>query len=71
MCQYFNVNRLPKFVVLRPESENRFFQFPLAYRKSAFNLWQFCVSFWSEAYTQYEFPAPGASVITDDWNGWF
>ena len=70
MCQYFNINRLPKFIVLRPESENRFFQFPLAYRKSAWNLWQFSVAFWSEAYTQFEFPSPGESVITDDWDGY-
>ena len=25
MCEYLHVHRLPKFIVLRPESENRFF----------------------------------------------
>ena len=28
MCQYFDVHRLPKFVLLRPETENWFFKMP-------------------------------------------
>ena len=38
--------------------------------KSAYNLWMFSAHFWEEAYTQYEFPPPGHTVIRDDWMGW-
>ena len=52
MCRYFHVpSVLPKFIVLRPESGNRFFWFPLAYRKNPDNLKKFAVEKWKEAYT--------------------
>jgi len=70
MCQYFDVTRLPKFIVLRPETETRFFKMPLAYRKNPYNLWRFAVDFWSETYTSFDFPMPNESVRKDDWQTW-
>ena len=70
MCQYFDINRLPKFVVLRPETETKFFKMPQAYRKNPYNLWRFAVSFWPEAYTQWDFPAEGEFVRKNDWGTW-
>ena len=71
MCEYLHLTRLPKFIVLRPESGNRFFQFPLAYRKSPTNLYKFAVEFWQDAYTQHEFVRPGQEFTNwDDWKFW-
>ena len=71
LCEYMHLQRLPKFIVLRPESGNRFFQFPLAYRKSPGNLYRFAVEFWPEAYTQHEFVVPGHEYTNfDDWKFW-
>lgn len=51
ICEYLHVTQVPKFIVLRPETENRFFQFPLAYPKSPYNIYKFAVEFWQDAYT--------------------
>ena len=51
VCQYLFIHKLPKYIVLRPESENRQFQFPLAYRKSPQNLFRFAIDYWQDAYT--------------------
>ena len=72
MCEYLHLTRLPKFILMRPDAENRFFQFPLAYRKSPNNLYKFAVETWKDAYTQHEFVVPGAEDHTnwDDWKFW-
>ena len=71
MCEYLHLTRLPKFIIFRPEAGNRFFQFPLAYRKSPNNLYKFAVEAWREAYTQHEFIVPGKEYTNwDDWKFW-
>lgn len=71
MCQYLEISRLPKFIVFRPETENRYFLFPLAYSKSPHNLFRFAVDFWPEAYSQYEFSKPGEIENRGEWEQWW
>lgn len=70
ICEYFNVKKAPRFVVLRTTSGNRFYQFPLAYPMSAHNLWRWSLNFWPQSYTWHELHMDGESVYTDDWYGW-
>ena len=71
MCEYLEIERLPRLIVLRPESGNRFFQFPLSYSKSPYNMFRFAVDFWPEAYTQAEFLKPGEKESRGEWEHYF
>ena len=52
MCEYLHITKLPKFIVFRPDAgENKFYQFPLAYRKNFNNFMRFAIQEWPQAYT--------------------
>ena len=47
-----------------------FFQFPIAYQKSAHNLKKFALEHWQEAYTQYAFFELGQDPEPTTWMQW-